>query len=426
MLGEEVLDMLRGKHFVVQNKVNRLLTNVVNSAMSRKQPRTIFTNQSAAMANAKEDVSPGSNHHLCVWHIYQNAAKRLHRVFNTLSQFQNDLSNCVYDFEDEDEWIVAWNNMPETYDLTDNPWLHEMFDVKEKWSMVYGRHMFTTDIKSTQCSELMNSVLKTYLKPKHGLLQFFGHYSRELSDKGSQELQAEFKTRQTTPVLLFNFEMLRHVAELYTLEIFKMFQDEYVKFVDCTIYKASKSDSIIKYRVKYRNKTQEHLVKYEASTTTVQCSCMKFSFLGILCSHALKVLDKKNLSLFATVAANMFRGNPCPNNYYKAYGFDNGLFNILRFFESHEAQRDINKVLGLIFILGLDMLINGLLQKGIKDFTVFMCCVSPVFATRYLLKFHQRPTVPSRKKSKATVKWRHSGANELKTNFDGSRVYGNQ
>ena len=45
--------------------------------------------------------------------------------------------------------------------------------------------------------------------------------------------------------------MLRHAAKLYTLEIFKMFQDEYVKIVDCTIYKASKSDSITEYRVKY-------------------------------------------------------------------------------------------------------------------------------------------------------------------------------
>nr|XP_023875960.1 protein FAR1-RELATED SEQUENCE 9-like [Quercus suber] len=141
----------------------------------------------------------------------------------------------------------------------------------------------------------MNGVLKKYLKLKHGLLQFFGHYSRVLFDKRSQELQAEFKMRQTTPVLLFDFEMLRHAAKLYTLEIFKMFQDEYVKIVDCTIYKANKSNSITEYRVKYRNKTQEHLVKYEASTTTVQCSCMKFSFVEILCSHALKVLDKKNV-----------------------------------------------------------------------------------------------------------------------------------
>ena len=178
------------------------------SAISRKQLRTIFTDQFAAMANAIEDVFPESNYRLCVWQIYQNAAKRLHHVFNPSSLFQNDLSNCVYDFEDEDEWIVAWNNMLETYDLTNNPWLHEMLDVKEKWIMVYGRHMFTVDMKNTQCNESINNVLKRYLKRKHGLLQFFEHYSKLLFDKRSQELQVEFKMRQTTLVLLVDFEML--------------------------------------------------------------------------------------------------------------------------------------------------------------------------------------------------------------------------
>ena len=56
----------------------------------------------------------------------------------------------MYYFEDENEWIVSWNNMLETYDLIDNPWLREMFHVKEKCSMVYGRQMFTIDMKSTQ------------------------------------------------------------------------------------------------------------------------------------------------------------------------------------------------------------------------------------------------------------------------------------
>ena len=37
MLGEEVLDMLRGEHFVVQNKMNELLTNVVNRYLSITQ-----------------------------------------------------------------------------------------------------------------------------------------------------------------------------------------------------------------------------------------------------------------------------------------------------------------------------------------------------------------------------------------------------
>ena len=65
-------------------------------------------------------------------------------------------------------------------------------------------------------------------------------------------------------------------------------------------------------------------------------------------------------------------------------------------------------------------------KKGIKDLTVFVRCVSLVFATRYLSEFHQRPTVPTGNKCKATVKWRHSGADELKTNFDGGGVCGDQ
>ena len=83
--------------------------------------------------------------------------------------------------------------MLKKYNLTNNKWLDGIFDVKEKWAMVYGRHMFTADMKSTQCSESMNNVLKKYLKSKYNLLRFLEHYSRLLVDKCYQELQAEFK-----------------------------------------------------------------------------------------------------------------------------------------------------------------------------------------------------------------------------------------
>ncbi|XP_030948879.1 protein FAR1-RELATED SEQUENCE 5-like [Quercus lobata] len=252
------------------------------------------------MAKAIAEVFVESNHRLCVWHIYQNAAMKLSHVFHSSKHFATDLSTCMYDYEDEDEWLVAWNNMLEKYDLTNNKWLCGIFDLKEKWAMVYGRHMFTADMKSTQRSESMNNVLKKYLKSKYNFLPFLEHYSRVLVDRRRQELQAEFKMRQTTPVLQLDVEMLRHAVKLYTPKMFKMFQDEYMKMGDCTIFKVSKSDTIIEYKVKYRQKTQEHLVKYEASTTNVQCSCMKFSFVGILCVHALKVLDKKNIQILPT------------------------------------------------------------------------------------------------------------------------------
>jgi zinc finger SWIM domain-containing protein 3 len=38
------------------------------------------------------------------------------------------------------------------------------------------------------------------------------------------------------------------------------------------------------------------MVKLDASTHTVTCTCMMFTFVGILCRHVLKVLDKKNVS----------------------------------------------------------------------------------------------------------------------------------
>uniref|UniRef100_A0A2N9GWH9 SWIM-type domain-containing protein n=1 Tax=Fagus sylvatica TaxID=28930 RepID=A0A2N9GWH9_FAGSY len=265
------------------------------SAMSGKHPKTILTDQSAAMARAIAEVFPESNHRLCVWHIYQNAAKHLSQVFHSSKEFTDDFSHCMYDYEDEDDWLLAWDNMLQKYSLTDNKWLAGIFEVKEKWAMVYGRHMFTADMKSTQRSESINNVLKKYLKPKHDILRFLGHYSRVLADKRHQELQAEFKMRQTIPVLQVDVEMLRYVVGLYTPEMFQMFQDEYMKIGDCTIYKVSKSDAVTEYKVKYRQRTQEHLVKYEASTVNVQCNCMKFSFVGILCVHALKVLEKKNV-----------------------------------------------------------------------------------------------------------------------------------
>ncbi|KAM1884958.1 hypothetical protein ACFX14_037693 [Malus domestica] len=42
--------------------------------------------------------------------------------------------------KDEEEWLYAWNDMIEKYDLKGNKWLKDLFAVKEKWALSYGRH----------------------------------------------------------------------------------------------------------------------------------------------------------------------------------------------------------------------------------------------------------------------------------------------
>ncbi|KAB2632564.1 protein FAR1-RELATED SEQUENCE 5-like [Pyrus ussuriensis x Pyrus communis] len=219
-------------------------------AMSGKKPKTILTNQPAAMAEAISKIFNESHHRLCVWHIYQNAATNLSH------------------YEDEEEWLYGWNDMIEKYDLKGHKWLKDLFAMKEKWALVYRIHTFTANMMSTQRSERMNNVLKKYLKPNDA----------------------------NTPMLLINVEMLRHAAEIYAPEVYRLFQKEYMCILNYNIYKVSKSGMIYEYKVTYNGgKPQEHFVKFKALIEGITCSCMNFSFVGILCCRALKVLDKKNV-----------------------------------------------------------------------------------------------------------------------------------
>ncbi|KAJ0266925.1 MULE transposase domain-containing protein [Hirschfeldia incana] len=263
-------------------------------AMSRKQPKTILTDQCAAMTNAIMKVFPETKHRLCVWHIYTNAAKNLSRVFHGPDQFAMDFGKCVYDNEEEEDWLLAWSDMLKKHKLTDNNWLKNLFEVKEKWAMVYGRHTFTPDMVSTQRSESMNSTLKRYLRSSFDLLTFFKHYERVLEERRYKELVADFGMMHTSPVLVASVEMLQHAEEVYTPEVFTLFQKEYTVIGDYVAKKSSKSDMVYEYKVSF-GVSREHLVKYDAANQTIHCSCMKFSFAGFLCRHALKVLDKKNV-----------------------------------------------------------------------------------------------------------------------------------
>jgi zinc finger SWIM domain-containing protein 3 len=49
-------------------------------AMSDKHPSTIFTDQDATMAGAIAYVFLNTSHHICLWHIYLNAAKNLRHI----------------------------------------------------------------------------------------------------------------------------------------------------------------------------------------------------------------------------------------------------------------------------------------------------------------------------------------------------------
>jgi zinc finger SWIM domain-containing protein 3 len=94
--------------------------DVFLQAMVGKKPKTIFRNQVASISNVIREVLPGFHHCLCLWHIYQNAAKHLSQVFSELSTFSQAFKSCVYDLKTIKEFESSWKALLDDYVMKEN------------------------------------------------------------------------------------------------------------------------------------------------------------------------------------------------------------------------------------------------------------------------------------------------------------------
>ncbi|KAF0891306.1 hypothetical protein E2562_009481 [Oryza meyeriana var. granulata] len=265
-------------------------------ATNGKQPKTILTDRSMAATTAAATTAawPGTVHRLCPWQVYQNSVKHLNHIFQGSKTFARDFGKCVYDYEDEDNFLLGWKTVLEKYDLRNNEWIKKLFDDRDKWSPVYNRHVFTADIRSSLQSESVSNVLKKSLSPQFDLLSFFKQYERVLDEHRYAELQADFHASQSFPRIPPS-KMLRQAANMYTPVVFEIFRREFEMFVDSVIYSCGEVGNTFEYRVAVTDRPGEHYVRFDSGDLSAVCSCKKFETMGIQCCHVLKVLDFRNI-----------------------------------------------------------------------------------------------------------------------------------
>ncbi|XP_010244279.1 PREDICTED: protein FAR1-RELATED SEQUENCE 9-like, partial [Nelumbo nucifera] len=220
--------------------------------MGGKQPKTILTDDDAAMEKAINLVLPEINHQL-------------------------------YEFED------AWEKMVKRYNLQENDWLQKLYDKRHKWALVFGRQTFSTGISTTQRSESVNSCLKKHHKIKHDLSRLLWHFERVVADRRYEELKAEFAATQGIPALTTSVDILNYFSRIYTPPIFSLFFNEVMQQLNCSI----EEDYVVcgtstKYVVSVSGKSRRHTVTFDSVDDLVNCSCKNIEYMGILCGHALK------------------------------------------------------------------------------------------------------------------------------------------
>lgn len=263
-------------------------------AMRGKQPQTILTDLTPIMSNAIALAWPGTAQRTCVWHVYQNATKHLSHIFQGSKIFAKDFCKCIYDHEDEDDFLFAWRSLIEKYDLRNNEWLTKHFDERDKWALPYGRQIYCADMKTNLQSDTLTTALKKYLSPQMDLLTFFKHYERLLDEHRYAELQADFHASQSFPRIPPS-KLLRQAASIYTPVVFEIFRKEFEMFMDCMLFNSGEVGTISEYRVVVPENPKEHFVRFDSTDCSAMCSCKKFEFTGMQCCHVLKVLDFRNI-----------------------------------------------------------------------------------------------------------------------------------
>ncbi|KAJ4768983.1 FAR1-related sequence 1 [Rhynchospora pubera] len=267
-------------------------------AMNGKVPKTILTDRGEEITDAIPLSWSGTGHRYCVSQIYQNALEQLSQAFHGSRTLVSDFSRCLFDCEEEEEFILSWNEMLEKYDLKDNKWLLNLFEEREIWALVYGREVFSGDFNAVLQKDSLSSELKKMLSVEKDILWFLDQYEKIIKEKRSDEVQIEMVSNQSTKKPP-SMRILRQAANSYTPTAFKMFEREFELYMDCMVYNSGEVGTISEYRVLVEEEdsktSKEHFVKFDSLDGMVFCTCKKFEFIGIPCRHVLKVLDTRNI-----------------------------------------------------------------------------------------------------------------------------------
>ncbi|KAL5723253.1 hypothetical protein ACHQM5_006671 [Ranunculus cassubicifolius] len=300
------------------------------NVMGGKVMKTIFTGQEMAIVSAVDYVLPNTHHRLCIRHIYQNILWNLPHMFTKCTSFDDDFRRCIYEGEDEEEFLTNWTKLLENYNLNEDKWLQGLFQTQEKWAQVYSRdqfcagmfflfsfffflfgnsdsHIFRTLIiavidmpgmASIQRNEKMTKYFEKYFKREQNLRKFMNQFDKTLSLRRLKEANADINSSQSTPNLISQWDVERFAANFYTRKMFNRFQEEFSGILDLGAKDPPNdgNNTAITYDVVSYEGGKVHKVEFVSSNNRVKCPCKKFEFTGVLCAHMLKVLRMRNIT----------------------------------------------------------------------------------------------------------------------------------
>ncbi|KAK9029066.1 hypothetical protein V6N11_026189 [Hibiscus sabdariffa] len=205
-----------------------------------------------------------------------------------------ELYNCINLTETIEEFELSWSSLLEKYNLSAHDWLQSLYSARAQWVPVYFRDSFFAAISPNQGFD--GSFFYGYVNQQTTIPLFFRQYERAMENWFEREIEADFDTICTTPVLRTPSPMEKQAADLYTRKIFTKFQEELVETFVYTANRIEGNETISTFRVaKFEDVNKAYIVTLNYPEIRANCSCQMFEYLGILCRHVLTVFTVTNV-----------------------------------------------------------------------------------------------------------------------------------
>ncbi|XP_039115863.1 protein FAR1-RELATED SEQUENCE 1-like [Dioscorea cayenensis subsp. rotundata] len=127
------------------------------------------------------------------------------------------------------------------------------------------------------------------------LIEVIQHYEENAKEFCQEELNQDFRCKNGAPIKDNGRGILKHASNVYTLTMFKRFEEELMDSIGLNCVKEANYENHVLYHLTKDGHERVYYVNFSHSNDSISCSCNMFKTLGLLCHHALCVLVINNV-----------------------------------------------------------------------------------------------------------------------------------
>ncbi|GJZ31529.1 FAR1 DNA binding domain, zinc finger, SWIM-type, MULE transposase domain containing protein [Tanacetum coccineum] len=250
-----------------------------------KDPNVVITDQDPSMKIAIPECFPNTRHRLCMWHIMQKLVTKVGTAICNKTDFKRRICDIVwtdqilpYEFERE------WEIMIKDFQLDDNKWLQDMFDIRESWIPAFLRDELMAGLmRTTSRSESENHFFGKWTSPHLTLVEFLSNYDTAIEYQRYIERKNDHDSRYKNPKLKTDLQMEKEAINVVQVD---------------NAEKYSIRDMQAENRIRGDNHFVVYQVDFCKSKMEIECSCKHYEAYGLLCRHIFYVLRMNNIKEF--------------------------------------------------------------------------------------------------------------------------------